>query len=292
MNTDSSDEDIVDAQLHIWLPQSSQRPWPVEYASTPHGPPAMTPDTLLSEMDAARVQAAVVVPPSFEGDRNDYAFDTAAKYPDRFRVQARYMVGNPAVGPQILQDMEQTVGMRGVRVTLNGAAASWLTDGSLDWFWPFMSEHRVPVSLYPWAATATADTGQLAAVLEVGCRFPDLLLGLDHYAVGQWVDETSIDDAIALLEGLGRRTNISLKTSALPTIIGERAYDPANVIRVLKPLAEWFGPARLFWGSDLTRSPGRYQQELGAFKEAASHFGNDVRTQIMGESIKSWLSWD
>ena len=43
----------------------------------------------LKEMDAAGVARVVIVPPSWEGDRNDLALEAARLHPDRFAVMGR-----------------------------------------------------------------------------------------------------------------------------------------------------------------------------------------------------------
>ena len=57
---------IVDAQVHIWGPDTPQRPWPGG-RSQPHRPQPFSKDDLLKEMDAAGVARVVIVPPSWEG---------------------------------------------------------------------------------------------------------------------------------------------------------------------------------------------------------------------------------
>ena len=56
---------IVDAQVHIWAANTPERPWPARHA--PHRPMPFSQADLLREMDAAGVQRAVLVPPSWEG---------------------------------------------------------------------------------------------------------------------------------------------------------------------------------------------------------------------------------
>jgi hypothetical protein len=41
-------------------------------------------------MNEAGVDRVVIVPPSWEGERNDYALEAASKYPDRFAVMGRW----------------------------------------------------------------------------------------------------------------------------------------------------------------------------------------------------------
>ena len=40
-------------------------------------------------MDKAGVDGVVIVPPSWEGDRNDVALDATASHPDRFCIMGR-----------------------------------------------------------------------------------------------------------------------------------------------------------------------------------------------------------
>jgi predicted TIM-barrel fold metal-dependent hydrolase len=46
-------------------------------------------DRLLAMMDEAGVDRAIIVPPSWEGDRNDYALEAARTYRKRSAVMGR-----------------------------------------------------------------------------------------------------------------------------------------------------------------------------------------------------------
>ena len=61
---------IVDAQVHIWAANTPERPWPAR--AEPHRAP-LGKEELLAEMDKAGVDRVIIVPPSWEGDRNDLA---------------------------------------------------------------------------------------------------------------------------------------------------------------------------------------------------------------------------
>jgi L-fuconolactonase len=66
---------IVDAQVHQWKAQTPERPWPpgrVAQLPEPFGY-----DKLLPMMNEAGVDRVVIVPPSWEGERNDYALEAA-----------------------------------------------------------------------------------------------------------------------------------------------------------------------------------------------------------------------
>ena len=47
-------------------------------------------------MKIAGVDRVILVPPSWEGYRNDYALEAAQKYPDRFAVMGKVPLNDPA----------------------------------------------------------------------------------------------------------------------------------------------------------------------------------------------------
>ena len=73
---------IVDAQVHLWKAEAPDRPWlPGRVAQLPE--PFLI-EKLVPMMDEAGVDRAVIVPPSWEGDRNDYALEAVRRDPERF----------------------------------------------------------------------------------------------------------------------------------------------------------------------------------------------------------------
>ena len=89
---------IVDSQVHIWAADTPERPWPPGEAARAHTPTPLTAESLLEKMDAAGVTRAVLVPPSWEGDRNDVVLAAAQRYPDRFAVMGRISLEAPESG--------------------------------------------------------------------------------------------------------------------------------------------------------------------------------------------------
>src|SRR5262249_21698072 len=83
---------IVDAQVHLWKPESPDWGWVP--GLKPQLLEPFTIERLLPMMDEAGVDRVVIVPPSWPGDRNDYALEAVQRYPQRFR----------RMGPNPLQD--------------------------------------------------------------------------------------------------------------------------------------------------------------------------------------------
>src|ERR1700716_3307815 len=81
---------LTDAQVHLWDAERPSRPWPKPQARPPHRPNGFPAEEMLSEMDAAGVDRAIIVPPTWAGESNDWALEMAARYPKRFPVVGRF----------------------------------------------------------------------------------------------------------------------------------------------------------------------------------------------------------
>ena len=108
--------DIIDCQVHVWPPERPDRLFLRDGQGRESAP--YTYEQLLADMERAGVGRAVLVPPSIEGDRNDYALEAARKYPDRFAVMGRFPLaaGN---GRSLVERWKEQPGMLGVRLTFH-----------------------------------------------------------------------------------------------------------------------------------------------------------------------------
>jgi len=84
---------IVDTQVHLWREETPDRPWVPgareRIRLNGHREEAFSYEECLSLMDEAGVDRALIIPPSWEGDRIDYALEACAAHPDRFGIMAR-----------------------------------------------------------------------------------------------------------------------------------------------------------------------------------------------------------
>lgn len=131
---------IIDAGVHVWRPQSPDRPWmPGRKA---HLPDPLTYEKFSAMMKEAGVEHAILVPPSWEGDRIDYSLEAAQKYPDRFAVMGRFPINKPEERSK-LETWRDQKGMLGVRLTLHHEwDRAWMQDGTADWFLAGRGEAR------------------------------------------------------------------------------------------------------------------------------------------------------
>src|ERR1700735_3567011 len=108
---------IVDAQVHLWKAESEDWKWVP--GMKPQMPEPFTVEKLIPLMDQAGVNRVVVVPPSWPGDRNDYALEAARRYPDRLAVMGRVALKNPQAAALLPKWREQP-GMLRVGVAVLG----------------------------------------------------------------------------------------------------------------------------------------------------------------------------
>ncbi len=272
---------IVDLQVHQWKAQSADRPWPPGRA--PQLPEPFGYDKLLPMMNEAGVDRVVIVPPSWEGERNDYALEAAGKYPDRFAVMGRILLSSPQA-PALLPTWKAQKGMLGIRMTFNGEQAAWLSDGTADWFWPAAERAGIPVMFFG---------GKMADFARIAERHPRLALIIDH--MGLSLDIAKADkraEAIDQTVALAKFANVSVKLSSAPAYSFE-PYPYRDMAPLIRRCFDAFGPQRCFWGTDMTNSFGKatYRQRVTHFTETLDFLTEDDKDWVMGRAIMTRLGW-
>jgi len=272
---------IVDSQVHIWGAETPQRPWPKR--AEPQRAVPLGRDELLGEMDAAGIDRVVIVPPSWEGDRNDLALEATRTHPDRFAIMGRIDPQDPASRGQLARWRTQP-GMLGLRFTFHTAIlAPLLTEGHMDWVWREAERHAIPIYvLVPHALVHLID--------GVAERFPGLRLVMDHLALTSGRKDADAFADFDQLLAIARRPNVAAKVSALPCYSADR-YPYRSLHGYIRQAYDAFGPQRLFWGTDLSRSPIPYSQHVTLFTEEIPWLSSDDKRWIMGHGVCEWLGW-
>jgi predicted TIM-barrel fold metal-dependent hydrolase len=271
---------IIDSQLHCFYADTPERPWP-KGASTTHGT-AFTTEQALALMDQHGVQAAVLVPPGWNGWDNQYSVDAALAQPKRFGVMGRLNF-EAADARQQLENFRRP-GMLGVRFFISGDPWMSLLTPELDWVWEIAEKTRLPVmSTIP---------GNIAGFEPILVRHPDLRLIIDHagrHPRGA-LDDAAWSDA-GQLYALARYKNVSVKVSSLPCS-STQPYPFANLHRHIKAMYDHFGPQRLMWGSDMTRLTSTYDENVRLFTQALDFMTSEDKEWVMGRALANALDWD
>jgi L-fuconolactonase len=271
---------IVDAQVHIWADATPERPWPAESASRPHQI-ALSSTGLLQAMDAAGVARAILVPPSWEGLRNDLGLAAIATHPDRFALMGRLALDDPKQRALVATCLAD--GMLGLRFSfLNDAQRQQLTDGSIDWLWSAAERAGVPLMLLAPGCATTID--------NIAQRHPGLRLTLDHMNLSSSAPATTRFDEVPDVAALARHPNVAVKASCLP-FYSSLDYPFQDMHAPFRQVFDAFGPQRTFWGSDLSRLRCSYRQCITLFTEHFDWLSSAELEQIMGRGICAWLGW-
>ena len=270
----------VDAQVHVWAPNTPERPWPARHQ--PHRPVPITKDDLLREMTAAGVDRAVLVPPSWEGERNDVALAAAQAHPDRFAVMGRFDPEAPESRGLMPTWLKQP-GMLGLRFTFHRPLLRpLLTEGRVDWLWPEAEKAGVPIM-------TLALHSDLHLIDAIAQRHPGLKLVIDHLGLHHGKDAEAFKEFDKLLP-LAKRPNIAVKATCLPHFTTD-AYPFRALHPYVKRVYDAFGPKRIFWGSDLSRLPCTYRQCVTMFTEEMPFLSATDLEWIMGRGVCEWLGW-
>jgi L-fuconolactonase len=274
---------VVDAQVHVWLPEAPDRPWPpggAERARAMHRHEPIDGATLRAEMRAAGVDRAVLVPPFFEGYRNDFAVACAEEAPDAFRVMARVDLRTGDPGP--VRELLGNPVVAGIRLVFLPADAGRVDDPGAEWLWRLAEEADVPVMLLA--------SGQLPALGEVARAHPGLRLAVDHLGLTGQATDAAVAPEIAEVVALAGLANVSVKLTAVPCYSTE-AYPYPALHPALRQLYDTYGPDRLFWGSDLSRLRGSYADLVHLFREDLAFLSPADVEAVMGRSVLGWLGW-
>ena len=113
---------------------------------------------------------------------------------------------------------------------------------------------------------------------------------MDHLALatGQ-KDEAAFRDFDKVLP-IARRPNVAAKVSALPCYSTE-GYPYRSLHPYIRKVYDAYGPQRMFWGTDLSRSPISYRQNVTMFTEEIPWLTVLDKEWIMGRGLCEWLGW-
>lgn len=273
---------IVDSQVHIWKANSPERPWTP--GLEPQLPEPLSIENLIDQMAGAGVDRVVLVPPVWEGMRNDYATEAFDRYPDRFRFMARLNLERPNARAQLPGWMKQrgNLGMR--QSFLSRRERERLVDGAYDWLWEDAERYGIPVMIH---------AADLRPTLEkIVTRHPQLKLILDHMGLSTTISrEGRFAEAANNTVALARFPNVFCKVSSAPLHSREK-YPFRDMQDYIRRIVDAFEPKRCFWGTDLSHMlhACSYREGVTLFTEELGFSASDLEW-IMGRALCECLSW-
>ena len=252
---------IIDAHSHLWLRQDTVVDGqPIRALADGRAlffgeerqmlPPFLidgrnTAEVFLSNMNYAQVSAAVVVQEVIDGNQNDYLWDVAARYPDRFFVCGLCEFRHPGFYEQAEKIIDK--GFRAIKIpghrldTPKGRIP--LTGDEMMRMFHLMEDKGVILSID--MAPGTAQVPQMREIIQ---ECPELKIAIGHFGM---VTTPSFRSQI-LLAREGK--NVMIESGGITWLYNSEFYPYPSAIRSIREAADLVGMDRLMWGSDYPRT--------------------------------------
>jgi len=274
---------IIDSQVHVYERDHPGRPWHGVLA----GPPEVTGDRMLAELDAASVDGAILVS-AYSMYRYDpsYALEVRARHPNRFAVVRPVDPADPAVA-DVIANWKLTPGAVGVRMLLaRSGLATDPADPGLNRVLAAAARHSLPINLHI--------AGRLDQGIELIRRNPETQVIVDHLGLVQphappvpaepWVELEKVLTLAAL-------DNVAIKISGACTLSRE-PYPYNDIWDPVCRMIDAFGIDRCLWGTDWTRAVAflTFKQGVDAFR-ATSRISDSDKAKLMGANTARLYAW-
>ena len=249
---------LIDAHAHLWLhvdtvvngqpihPMAHNRSRSLFFGEEVQMlPPYLidgknTAEIFLSNMDYARVSAAVITQEFIDGLQNDYLADVARRYPDRFFVfgMADYRVEGWMEEVRRLVD----AGFRGIKVPAARMTDTPLNGAEMMPLFDYLEERGVLLGI------ELAEGPRQAAEMEDVVRtHPQLQVVIGHFGMSprdNWFDQIR----------LARHPHVYIESGGITWLYNAEFYPYPSAMQAIRQAADEVGMEKLMWGSDYPRT--------------------------------------
>ncbi|MDO5442587.1 MAG: amidohydrolase family protein [Bacteroidia bacterium] len=247
---------VIDAHSHLWLQQDTIVDGkPVKSLRNGRSiflgeevqmmPPFIidsrnTADIFLSNMNYARVSAAVVVQEFIDGLQNDYLASVSRTWPDRFKVCAMCDFREPGFLPQAAALIESG-DFAGVAIP-GHRLSSPLDSAEMMEMYAMMDRKGLYLSL-----CLHEDNHQLPEVERIVKAFPALRIAIGHFGMVTcpgWLEQIR----------LARYDNVMVESGGITWLFNNEFYPFDGAVKAIREAADLVGMDKLMWGSDYPRT--------------------------------------
>lgn len=251
---------IIDAHSHLWLRQEAEVAGK-KITPLPDGrsmfmgeevqmlPPFMIDGTnsaevFLSNMNYARVSAAVVTQEFIDGLQNDYLLDVGRRYPQRFFVFGMCEFRKPGFLEEGIRLMD--AGFRGIKIP---AARLLLPEGrvrldSEEMMALFARMEERGVILGIELADGNCQVEEMETIISA---YPGLKIIIGHFGMVTrpgWLSQIR----------LARHPNVYVESGGITWLFNDEFYPFPSAVRAIREAADLVGMDKLMWGSDYPRT--------------------------------------
>jgi L-fuconolactonase len=270
---------IVDAHHHLWDPSTADYPWLTDELAVIRR--AFTSDDLAPELEAAHVEATILVQTRSSLDETREFLERAAAVPFIRGVVGWVDLTTPSVRETIAELRDGPGGdlLVGIRHQVHDEPdPGWL-----------LRDDVVRGILAVGAAGLAYDLlvrpRELPAALELARRLPDVRFIVDHLAKPP-IASGEIEPWSSRLVGFGELNNVACKVSGLVTEAAWDSWSSADLQPYVDHAVDVFGPGRLLFGSDwpVCLLAASYMQVIDAARATLEGLTDPERAAVFGEN--------
>lgn len=237
---------IIDAHTHLWKKQNGRvngKPvTALENGKSDFGgeirqmmPPFMlsgenTVEMLISNMDYAGVNGAVITQEEIDGNQDKYLISAKEKYSDRLRICSLYEENKPYT----------LDGVDGIKICAGRLPTQDLTKHYSVFEQAYKNSKFVSIDL----ADGDLQTASLREVIE---QLPDLKIAIGHFGMVTtegWTEQIK----------LAQYENVYVESGGITWLFNSEFYPYPSAIKAIHEAAEICGFDKLMWGSDYPRT--------------------------------------
>lgn len=237
---------IIDAHTHLWKKQNGRvdgRPViALQNGQSDFGgeirqmmPPYMincenTADMLISNMDYAGVNGAVITQEEIDGNQDAYLLKAKAEYPDRLKICALYEENKPF----------NIDGFDGIKICAGRLSSQDLTKHYKVFEAADKNNMFISIDMADGAL-------QTASLFEMIQQYPNLKIAIGHFGM---VTKNGWKAQIKLAQN----KNVFIESGGITWLFNREFYPYPTAIKAIREAADICGFEKLMWGSDYPRT--------------------------------------
>lgn len=285
------DYTIIDAHAHLWLRQDTEVDGlPIRTLEQGRSlfmgevrqmvPPFMTDgvnsaEIFLSNMDYARVSAAVITQEFIDGIQNEYLEEVASRYPNRFFVCGMCEFRKPGFfiqAKELIARGFKAIKIPAHRLLLKGGRVMLNSEEMMQMF-HYMEDRDVILSI-DLADGAT----QVAEMEDIIRECPRLKIAIGHFGM---VTRPDWEEQIRL----ARHPHVMIESGGITWLFNDEFYPFGGAVKAIRRAAELVGMEKLMWGSDYPRTITAITYRMSYdFITKSSELTEDEKRLFLGEN--------
>ncbi|MDE6413508.1 MAG: amidohydrolase, partial [Eubacterium sp.] len=189
-----------------------------------------TAEMLISNMDYAGVNGAVMTQEEIDGNQDEYLLSAKEKYPERLKICSLYEENKPY----------RLDGFDGIKICAGRLPTQDLTKHYSVFEQAYKSNKFVSIDL----ADGDLQTASLREIIE---QLPDLKIAIGHFGMvttNGWKEQIK----------LAQNKNVYIESGGITWLFNSEFYPYPSAIKAINEAAELCSFDKLMWGSDYPRT--------------------------------------